>query len=440
MKSFLTVLGLAALSLLVPLKSFAQFNVDGQILVRSEFRNGYNRPIAEGQDPAGFIAHRARLQAGYKLDQFNFYMSVQDVRTWGSTSQANLTDGFLSLHEAWGEVNFGENWKVKLGRQELNYDNFRFLGNLDWALQARSHDFALAKYEKEKMKLHFGGGFNQDAQKLNGNLYTVPNQYRAAQLVRYENVLGKVDYTLLFWNEGRQWSIQNSSGAVTDQGVRFRQTLGIPTLRTTIKKTTLSGYFYSQFGEDVAGKKVSAFNASGQVSQLLFSNDEGRRWRATAGMEVISGTDASGSDKNNSFTLQYGTNHLFNGYIDWFFVSNTWENSVGLKDLFLRSRYEFSPKFWVQTDVHSFSAYAETILPSESGITSKSKNLGAEVDFTFGWIVQDAVSIQGGYSQYFLSDTMRSLQAGNLQSQQNWAYLMIVFRPTSKAKFIGVLQ
>ena len=439
MKFYKILLGLAGLLLLNPFESFAQFTVDGQILIRSEFRNGYNKPIAEGLDPAGFIAHRARLQAGYKLDRFNFFMSVQDVRTWGSTSQANVTDGFLSLHEAYGEVSFWENWKVKLGRQELNYDNFRFLGNLDWALQARSHDFALVKFEKEKAKLHFGGGFNQDGQALSGNIYNVPNQYRTAQLVRYENVVGKVDFSLLFWNEGRQWTVKDASGTITDHGVRFRQTLGIPMLRTTIKNTTLSGYFYSQFGEDVNGKTVSAFNTSAQISQLLVNREDGKKWRATLGMELISGTDAMGSDKNNSYSLQYGTNHLFNGYIDWFFVSNTWENNVGLKDIFLRSRYEFNPKFWMQTDLHTFSSYADTVLPSES-VATKDKKLGGELDLTFGWIIHEAMSLQGGYSQYFLSDTMRSLNSQTLTSQQNWAYLMVVFRPTSKAKFIGVLQ
>jgi hypothetical protein len=439
MKLLRLILGGWGLILLFPMDSFGQFTVDGQILVRSEYRNGYNRPMAEGSDPAGFIAHRARLQAGYKMDRFDFYMSIQDVRTWGSTSQANVTDGLLSLHEAYGEVRFGENWKVKLGRQELNYDNFRFLGNLDWALQARSHDFALVKFEKEKSKLHFGGGFNQDGQALSGNIYNVPNQYRTAQLVRFESILGKVDYTLLFWNEGRQWTTKDANGTITDDGVRFRQTLGIPMLRTTIKNTTISGYFYSQFGEDVNGKTVSAFNTSAQVSQLFVNTEDGRKWRATLGAELISGTDAAGSDKNNSYSLQYGTNHLFNGYIDWFFVSNTWENSVGLKDFYLRSRYEFNPKFWVQADGHSFSAYADTVLPTES-VAVKDKSLGAEVDLTFGWVIHEAVSLQGGYSQYFLSDTMRSLNAQILSSQQNWAYLMVVFRPTSKAKFIGVLQ
>ncbi len=431
--------GLAVLILLVPLHSMAQFTVDGQLIVRSEFRNGYNKPTAEGMDPAGFIAHRARIQAEYKLDRFNFFMSIQDVRTWGSTSQANISDDFLSVHEAYAETSFGENWKLKLGRQELNYDNARFLGNLDWALQARSHDFALMKYEKGKAKLHFGGGFNQNSQKLNGNLYTVPNQYRAAQLVRYENVLGKVDYSLLFWNEGRQWSTKGASGTVIAQGTRFRQTLGIPTLRTNLGKSTLSGYFYYQFGEDVSGKTVSGFNASAQFSRLLINQEEsGKKLRATLGFEFISGSDASGQDKNTSYSLQYGTNHIFNGYMDWFYVANEWENSVGLKNYYLRSRYEFNPKFWVQTDFHLFSTYSQPV--DREGAVLSDNNLGSELDFTFGWILNESVSLQGGYSQFFYTETLEAIHPSNLENQQNWAYLMFVFRPTSKAKFIGVLQ
>lgn len=427
--------------LLVPMTTYAQFNLDGQILVRSEFRNGYNKLIPEGTDPAGFIAHRARLQASYKLDRFSFYMSIQDVRTWGSTSQANVSDDFLSVHEAYGEVLFGENWKLKLGRQELNYDNARFLGNLDWALQARSHDFVLVKYEKNKAKLHFGGGFNQDGQKLSGNIYTVPNQYRSAQLLRYENVLGKVDYSLLFWNEGRQWTKKDANGAIIEDGVRYRQTIGIPTLRANLNKTTLSGFFYYQFGEDVTGKKVSGFNTSAQVSRLLIDQaDSGKKLRATLGFELISGSDASGQEDNTSYSLQYGTNHIFNGYMDQFFVGNTWENSVGLQDFFLRSRYEFNPKFWLQGDFHSFSAYADTRLPSESSLDSKDKGLGTELDLTLGWILNESVSIQGGYSQFFQTDTMQDFYGVNLKNTQNWAYVMFVFRPTSKAKFIGILQ
>ena len=438
MKSVKYIVSVLIVLALIPHAPYAQFNVDGQMLIRSEFRNGYLEPLREGLDPAGFIAHRARLQASYQSEDFKFYMSIQDVRTWGSTSQANVSDNFLSAHEAWGEVKLGQFWKIKLGRQELNYDNARFLGNLDWALQARSHDFALAKYEKGNSKLHFGGGFNQDGQRLSGNTFTTANQYRTAQLARYQDLLGNWEFALLFWNEGRQSVTVDTGGNIIDEDIHFRQTIGIPTLKSAFGGTTLSGFFYYQLGEDVLDRKVSGFNASAQVSQELFSNDEGRKWRATLGYEAISGTDGDELEKNNSYTLQYGTNHAHNGYLDWFFVANRWENSTGLNDFFLRSRYTFGPKLWMQADFHQFSSFAKP-LNLEGELTSD-KRLGSEIDLVFGLVINSSVSLQGGYSQLFTSDEFERINSFELKGNQNWAYLMFVFRPTSNAKFIGVLQ
>ena len=406
-----------------------QFEVNGQILVRSEYRHGYSTPIEDTLDPAGFIAHRARIQAAYTTKHVRLFMSIQDVRTWGSTSQANISDGFLSVHEAYGEILFNEKWSLKLGRQELNYDNVRFLGNLDWALQARAHDFALLKYEKDKAKLHVGGGFNQIGQATSGNFFSTPNQYRSAQLVRYENALGKLDYSALFWNESRQ----NQA----DSSIHFMQTIGIPTLRYPMGNTTLSGFLYYQFGRDVQGKSVSAYDASAQVSHL-FSLNEGRgsSFRITAGAEIISGSRANQSN-NTSFSLQYGTNHPHNGYMDWYFVGNNWQNSFGLTDLFLRSRYTHNSSLWFQADVHSFSSQAA---PTDALGESLHKYLGAEVDLVMGYLINESISVQAGYSQYFMSSTTEALQGVSLSNTQNWAYVMLVFRPGSDAKFIGLLQ
>ena len=33
-----------------------------------------------------------------------------------------------------------EKFAFKVGRQEINYDDARIFGNVDWAMQARSHD------------------------------------------------------------------------------------------------------------------------------------------------------------------------------------------------------------------------------------------------------------------------------------------------------------
>lgn len=416
----------------------AQFNLDGQLIQRAEFRNGYNRLIREGADPAAFIAHRARLQASYSKDNFTFFASVQDVRTWGNTSQTKITDDNLSVHEAWLEMALSEHWKIKLGRQELNYDNARFLGNLDWALQARAHDFGLVKFEKGTAKLHVGGGYNQNAQQLSGNLFTVPNQYKAAQMARYENVLGKLQFSLLFWNDGRQFTQTDSTGAIINKGIRYRQTIGLPTLRLQAGNTTFSGFYYHQLGKDVTGRTVDGYDANLQVlHQINFDTAASRKLRIAAGAEFISGTPTNATARNRSFSPQYGTNHLHNGYMDLFYVGGAHENSVGLKDFYLRSRYDFSSKFFTQLDGHYFTSHAAVFRPSGE---KRDPYLGTEIDLSPGYLINPSISLQGGYSQAFFSDTFEQVQNnGNLKPVQNWAYLMLIFRPTLRNKFIGIL-
>jgi hypothetical protein len=436
------IAGLSMIMLLTCQSAFAQFNVDGQILQRSEYRHGFGRLIAKEHQPAAFIAHRARLQATYDVQQFSFYMSIQDVRTWGSSPQVKATDPYLSVHEAWAAVKFGDNWQVKLGRQELNYDNFRFLGNLDWALQGRAHDFALVKYEKENAKLHFGGAYNQDAQQLADNLFTTPNQYKVAQMVRYENKWDALQFSLLFWNDGRQFFQRDASGNLTQKELYYRQTLGIPTMRYTKGNSVLSGFYYHQFGKDPVGRSTNAFNLSIWANQrMAVDQEKGSALTLSTGFEILSGTPTNDRSQNRSFSPLYGTNHLFNGYMDLFYVGGAHESTVGLEDLYLKGRYAFNKKLFVQTDLHAFSAQNNVFRLTQNNITEELPSyLGTEIDFTLGYILNDAVSVQGGYSHFFHTDTFAALQPNaNLSPTQNWAYLMLVFRPTMKNKFIGIL-
>ncbi len=421
---------------------YAQFNVDGQIIQRSEFRNGFNRMIPEGDKPASFIAHRARLQGQYQFENLTLYMSVQDVRTWGSAPQVKATDAYLSLHEAWAETKIGEFWKVKLGRQELNYDNFRFLGNLDWALQARSHDFALVKYEKESAKLHFGGGYNQDAQLLSGNVFLTPNQYKTAQMGRYENIFGRVEFSALFWNDGRQFVARDQAGAIVEERLYHRQTLGVPTLRYKQGNNTLNFFYYHQFGKDPVGRNVNAYNVSLNYTHFIpFDAEKGSALTLLGGLEVLSGTDNTQTESNRSYNPLYGTNHLFNGYMDLFYVGGTHENNVGLQDFYFKSRYAFNKKLFVQGDVHGFFSHADVWRDLEgTGAERMPSFFGTELDLSLGYVYTSAISVQAGYSQLFHTDTFAYIQGvAAPKNTQNWAYLMLIFRPTMKNKFIGIL-
>ena len=416
----------------------AQFTFSGQLVQRGEYRSGYGKLITGNADPAAFISQRFRLQGSYEMDKVTLYTSIQDVRTWGSTSQANITDGLLSVHEAWADVHFDSCWSMKLGRQELNYDNVRFLGNLDWALQARSHDFGLFRYEHKKMKLHFGAGYNQNAEALSGNVFSVPAQYKTAQMIRFEDEIGKFAFSVLFWNNGKQYTVVDTANVITGKGIRYSQTIGLPTLKFTSGNTILSAFVYYQAGKDVSNKTLSAFDAGLQVSQLIHANpDKKNQLRITLGGEMISGTDGNYTGNSNySFSPMYGTNHVHNGYMDMFYVSGRHENSVGLNDLFVLLKYECTPSFFLSLNGHYFMTYADFY----SGTEKQSKELGIETDFSAGYIFSKCVSFQAGYSQFFASDTMKAMQNVTAASDtQNWAYLMVIIRPAADKKFIGLM-
>lgn len=422
----------------LPQLVFPQFTWGGQLLQRSEFRNGYGKLIDTIQDPAFFIGHRARLQATYTHDKVSFFVSIQDVRTWGSTPQANASDGSLSVHEAWSEIHLDTNWTLKLGRQELNYDNARFLGNLDWAFQARSHDIALLKFEKQKTKLHLGAAYNAAQESLTQVVYTVNNQYKVAQMIRVEQNWNKFRVSLLFWNNGLQYTNTDTVGAVTDQGLRYTQTIGLPTIRYENGGLTLAGFYYQQIGEDVDKREVQAFDVNLQASYKFDLNKEkGSALLTTLGGELLSGTAQNATDNvDRSYSPMYGTNHAHNGYMDHFYVGGRGANSVGLMDVFLRVKYDLNKRTFLSMNIHELQTAADAIENGEM----MDKRLGNEIDLSMGHLVNDVLSWQVGYSQLFATGTLQHLEGvPAMANVQNWAYIAILYRPNMKKHFTGLM-
>ena len=205
---------------------FGQFSLKGQYISRAEMRHGYKSLVASSQDPAFFVSQRTRLMFGYNHEKYRFGLSIQDVRTWGSQSQLNVTDNLLSVHEAWGEIIFKENLSIKIGRQELIYDDHRILGSVDWTMQGRSHDLALLKYTGTGLKAHVGAAYNQDQEQLNTNVYTVPRNYKTMQFLWMNKKLSEnISASLLFLNNGLQASTVDLFGNIVYK-TRFSQTTG----------------------------------------------------------------------------------------------------------------------------------------------------------------------------------------------------------------------
>ena len=132
--------------------------ISGEIRPRFEFRHGYKTLFPDDAKPASFISQRTRLNSYFANDNFKVFLSLQDVRVWGDVNQLNTKDvnGF-SVHQAWAQMKLADFLQLKVGRQEVVYDDQRIFGSVGWAQQARSHDAALFKFlfnQKHKLDLY----------------------------------------------------------------------------------------------------------------------------------------------------------------------------------------------------------------------------------------------------------------------------------------------
>lgn len=418
-------IGLSVPSLLV----FAQpkFSFNGQYMNRAEYRHGYTTLAAPDQDPAFFISQRARLEANMLYDRVEVQFNIQDVRTWGSTSNIGIDNsGLLSIHEAWLGLQLTNKLKLKMGRQEIKYDEDRIFGSLDWAMQARRHDAALLMLYDSATKtlLHVGFAYNQNQESLEGTTYSLANNYKTFQYAYFLKPLGNISLSFLLLNNGFEYTIPNTNP--TEYKTVFSQTFG-PRLvfKKPGNKLSWNSTFYFQTGRNRLDQSLFAYDFLGEAAYQLSNT-----FTLTAGVEILSGTSqlSNETEKSKSFDPLFGTNHRFNGYMDYFYVGNH-GNSVGLQDIYLKGLFKFD-KMFIGGDVHLFSAAADISDPENITATA-GRNLGTEIDLTISYNFWKAVSLQAGYSIMFASENMEYLKNVPDGSNQfnNWAYCMVIFRP-----------
>jgi len=394
---------------------FAQnLEVSTEIRPRFEYRNGYKTLKVDSLNAASFVSQRTRLNMKYGSEKVKAYLSIQDVRVWGDVPTLNTSDNNgTSIHEAWAELLFTPEFSLKLGRQEISYDDQRIFGAVGWAQQARSHDALLAIY-KPNVNHHFelGLAINATSESLFETNYAL-NNYKSMQYVWYHAKLAPVDLSFLALNNGLTY-MENAK-----QEVDYNQTFGTHATMVQDKwKAEASVYF--QTGK-IANQSVQAYNASLNAS-YNFSNG----LKPGLGVEYLSGTDMNTTNSDiKSFNPWYGTNHKFNGLMDYFYVGNH-INSVGLVDVYANITYTKN-KFSVSVAPHVFNSAATVTNALNEDMDTY---LGTEVDITASYKWTNDISFQGGYSQMFATDTMEVLKGGNANTTNNWAWIMITIKPS----------
>ena len=404
---------LITLSILLSVSGLkAQFNLSGEFRPRTEYSHGYKSLSQADQAASLFTSQRTRLNFGFTSDKLTTKLVLQDVRNWGNQAQlVNNEDFATSIHEAWAEAKLGSGISLQLGRQELVYDNHRIFGSVGWAQQARSHDLLLAKYQG-KFKLHFGLAYNQSGNRTN-DIYLGPDAYKSMQFLWFNKSFGKLAVSVLALNNGTPYTITMSpTDEITEQGIRYSQTIG-SSLKYKTGKLSIGGNAYFQTGTDPAGKDLSAYEVLVESAYALSDKS-----KIGISYEILSGTETGETVVNNSFSPFYGTNHKFNGHMDYFFVGNHM-NSVGLQDLTLSLSQKIN-SVTLNAHLHAFM--------SDVALTD-GNYLGSEVDLFVVHPIADNIKIQLGYSQMFAGDGMADIKTGSIDETSNWAYLMFVFTP-----------
>ena len=420
------------------LESTGQFTLSGEIRPRTEYRHGFKNLATPDMDAALFTDQRTRLNALYATSGYKVKITLQDIRVWGSQPQLNRTDGLTSIHEAWAEAIFNKNLSFRFGRQEISYDDQRIFGAVGWAQQARSHDAGVFIFDNADFKAHLGLAYNQDRPALGGNIARMGG-YKSFQYLWLHKEMGVVNASFLFLNNGRQivnLSIDTTGGdsIVTElPSVGFSQTAG---LRFELKKDKITAHFggYFQMGKvgDTVDTDVSAYNAFADISYKFSDN-----FMAAVGFEMLSGNSETSPDASNqAFSPFYGTNHKFNGHMDYFYVGNHF-GSVGLNDFFVKLKYT-KGNAYIGGDVHIFMANNDVMDDTEfdkSGtVVAADANLGTEIDLYGGFNLSDGVACKAGYSQMLASESMMNIKAGDIDETSNWGWVMIIVKPTFISK------
>lgn len=430
--------------LLIGISSFGQsIKIDGEIRPRAEFRNGYKTLPPADEQAAFAISQRTRLNAFYDNQKFKAYISAQDIRVWGDVAQLDMgASNKFGIHQAWGEYMFTKEFSLKLGRQELVYDDSRILGNVGWAQQARAHDLGLLKYENEKFKAHLGFAFNQKQEVLFGTVYQDIANYKSMQFLWLHGNIGKSGLSFLFLNNG----VEKMTKAATETDAAeyktiYNQTIGAR-FTPTLGPVKLAAAAYYQMGKvNTDSTKLSAMYFA--LEGAFAPSD---KTSLAIGFEYLSGTSlkdrTEDAQKLKSFTPLFGTNHKFNGHMDYFYVGNH-GNDVGLIDIYATFKAKFSKNWGIFITPHYFMAAADVYKIKDMSVTKSdfneeaydnlSKGLGIEFDFGLSYTPQKNMSFNLGISEMFGTETLGYVKGYSSTDDFNkngtWAYLMFTFKP-----------
>jgi hypothetical protein len=387
--------------------------IDGEVRSRTEYREGFRKPLADSLAGTTVSLLRTRLRMAYADEKIEAKIALQDARVYGQAG-TNDTRSSLGVFEAWGSYRVAPALTATVGRQGIEYDDKRLLTVSNWSQTGSAHDLLLVKYEPAgRFRLHWGLAWNNVADSEHERLYAVERSYKALTYLWLGASVGLWDLSAL-WIDDVFDQEQPDAGTWTRS---FRHTLG-GNLGLKRAEVPLSLYAtaYYQFGRDPRNAPLDACLLAAKLQYRI-----GTAWEATAGIDYFSGSTAQEQREGNNHTFNklYGSNNSFNGMMEYW----TTLPAQGLCNAYGGLAFRPGAAWSVEAIVHTF-AVAEKLEGTDR------KNIGAEIDLTLRCDLTPQLAVQGGWSVYFRNRQTDLLKATDTGARlPRWGYVALTFKP-----------
>lgn len=412
----------------------AQLEVTGELRPRFEMNRGFGYAPKSSDEPIFFISQRSRINVSFKKNDLTFYMGLQDVRVWGDENIATGTSALMNsnatgVHQAWLKYNFNEKSFLKIGRQELAYDDQRLLANRNWVQYGQFYDAVLFSSTIGSWHLDAALSYNNDGSKATAagvgknNFDLDPIQRR----------LRTLNFLYLKKQLSQYWYVSATgilSGYQKDKTSSTTYLMGTYGLHTHYQNKTVEGRvnFYLQNGKSQKGKTIKAWMLTAEGAFSF------KKWRFGAGVDVLSGHDATKNETDytqteHNFDLLYGIRYLRYGLINQYVVSSSTLGG-GLIDVYPKLQFNLNEKNKITADYHFFSLQQTVKNPLTNGAYLEG-SLGSELDVVWNRQISKELGLNVGFAYYFTNDTYTQVKQISTEpvGAPYFGWVMLTFKP-----------
>ena len=412
------------------------FEFSGEIRPRFEYANdalnaGSNNPTAAAVTHT-FTTTRTRI--GVKAiidDDVSGFVQIQDVRTWGGADPTkappsitqtgtSVSANGLDVHQAYIVLKnlLDTSLTLKLGRQEMIFDEHRLIGNIGWIQQGQTFDVVrgdISLTDEMSLTAFAAKTVAKDTHPTLGN--TVNN---AANFE--SNFLGlRLNYSLGGKDRFTPYFYHALNPARTGTAFANNTTLATPNIAQRLDY--VGAYLLKHVGDfrirlDGAYQFGNISNTVDTTAYMLTANistnmDMANGANIMLWFDYLSGDNNPADTTSHTFITPYATNHAYYGHMDNYLNIP----SQGLLDAAI--------KFWIKpTQKIKFVVHGHWFRSAKSSAALPSKDLGQEIDTQLHYPLATNTKLVLGYSHYFAGDPL-SQSSGKNHKDGNWAFAMV---------------